>query len=103
MEETNFIIETNHLIEFDNKNKKCGYVRCPYVYENLCTNEVIVMEYIDGIKINDIEGLRKSIEELQQFGLPVDITELDISKGLEKSLNIQKCVFRGFNNIIIKK
>lgn len=33
--------------------------------------------------INDIKGLRKSIEELQQFGLPVDITELDISKGLD--------------------
>lgn len=33
--------------------------------------------------INDIEELRKSIEELQQFGLPVDITELDISKGLK--------------------
>ena len=27
----------------------------------------------------------------------------DISKGLEKSLNIQKCVFKGFNNILIKK
>jgi len=33
--------------------------------------------------INDIEGLRKSIEELQQFGLPIDVTELDISKGLD--------------------
>lgn len=33
--------------------------------------------------INDIDGLRNSIEELQQFGLPVDITELDISKGLD--------------------
>ncbi len=33
--------------------------------------------------INDIEGLRQSIEELQQFGLPIDITELDISKGLD--------------------
>lgn len=32
--------------------------------------------------INDIEGLRQSIEELQQSGLPIDITELDISKGL---------------------
>ena len=27
----------------------------------------------------------------------------DISKDLEKSLNIQKCVFKGFNNIIINK
>ena len=33
--------------------------------------------------INDIKGLRESIEELQQFGLPIDITELDISKGLD--------------------
>lgn len=33
--------------------------------------------------INDIEGVRRSIEELQQFGLPIDITELDISKGLD--------------------
>lgn len=33
--------------------------------------------------INDIKGLRKSIEELQQFGLPIDITELDISKVLD--------------------
>ena len=33
--------------------------------------------------INDIEGLRDSIEDLQQFGLPIDITELDISKGLD--------------------
>ena len=33
--------------------------------------------------INDIEGLIRSIEELQQFGLPIDITELDISKGLD--------------------
>ena len=32
--------------------------------------------------INDLDGLRQSIEELQQFGLPIDITELDISKDL---------------------
>jgi len=33
--------------------------------------------------INDIKGLRQSIEESQQFGVPIDITELDISKGLD--------------------
>ncbi|MBQ6992464.1 MAG: endo-1,4-beta-xylanase [Clostridia bacterium] len=36
-----------------------------------------------SINEKDIEGLRQSVEELQQFGLPIDITELDISKGLE--------------------
>jgi len=36
-----------------------------------------------SINPKDIEGLRESIEQLQQFGLPIDITELDISKGLD--------------------
>lgn len=33
--------------------------------------------------INDIDGLIESIAELEQFGIPVDVTELDISKGLD--------------------
>ncbi|MBO5348740.1 MAG: endo-1,4-beta-xylanase [Clostridia bacterium] len=33
--------------------------------------------------VNDLEGLIESINELKQFGLPIDITELDISIGLE--------------------
>jgi len=36
-----------------------------------------------SINEKDIEGLRQSIKDLQQFRLPIDITELDISKGLE--------------------
>ena len=56
-EETNFIIEANHLIEFKRKNEDNKYIRCPKVYTNLCTNNVIVMEYINGIKINDINLL----------------------------------------------
>lgn len=67
MEETNFIIETNHLIEFDNKNRSCGYVKCPYVYENICTNEVIVMDYVNGVKINDIDGLRSNKVDLNEL------------------------------------
>lgn len=35
------------------------------------------------ISVNDFEGLIDSINELKQFGLPIDITELDISIGLE--------------------
>lgn len=34
------------------------------------------------ISVSDKEGLQQSIEELQQFNLPIDITELDISKEL---------------------
>ena len=57
-QEINFNIETSHLIEFRNKNEKCTYISSPYVYSNLCSDEIIVMEYVDGIKINDIGTLR---------------------------------------------
>lgn len=53
-----------------------------YERENSCR----ILDHIGTqchTSINDIEELRKSIEELQQFGLPIDITELDISKGLD--------------------
>ena len=33
--------------------------------------------------INDIRGLIESLKELKQFGLPIDVTELDISKSLD--------------------
>ena len=52
-EETNFNIEANHLIEFRRKNEDNQFIRCPKVYTNFCTNNVIVMEYVNGIKIND--------------------------------------------------
>lgn len=53
-----------------------------YEKENGCR----ILEHIGTqchTSINDIAGLTQSIEELQQFGLPIDITELDISKGLD--------------------
>lgn len=39
--------------------------------------------------VNDLIGLIDSINELKQFGLPIDITELDISIGLE-NVNYEK-------------
>lgn len=49
--------------------------------------------------INDIEGLRESIEELQQFGMPIDITELDISKGLD-GVDYEKATPEELNAIV---
>jgi len=53
-----------------------------YEKDNKCT----IIDHIGTqchTSINDIKGLIESINGLQQFGLPIDITELDISKGLE--------------------
>lgn len=57
-EELDFKIETSHLVKFRNLHMNTKTINCPYVYEKLCTDNVIVMEYINGIKINDIELLK---------------------------------------------
>ena len=53
-----------------------------YEKDNNCT----ILDHIGTqchTSVNDLEGLIDSINELKQFGLPIDITELDISIGLE--------------------
>lgn len=57
-EEINFEIETSHMIKFYKLHEKDRSINCPYVYEKLCKNNIIVMDYINGIKINDIEFLK---------------------------------------------
>ena len=58
-QELNFNIETSNLIEFKSNYEKCNYISSPYVYSKYCSDDVIVMEYIGGIKINDVETLNK--------------------------------------------
>ena len=58
MEELNFKVEVSNMIKFKNLHKDSKTIKGPYVYENLCSDNIIVMEYIDGIKINDIELLK---------------------------------------------
>ena len=57
-EETDFKIETSHMIKFYKLHQFDKSISCPYVYENLCNDNIIVMDYIEGIKINDIDALK---------------------------------------------
>ena len=57
-EETNFKIETSHMLKFYKLHKDNKTIKCPKVYEKLCYDNIIVMEYIQGIKINEIELLQ---------------------------------------------
>ena len=72
---------------FENSNKrKTIFKVIRKIQEFERENNCKILDHIGTqchTSINDIEGLRNSIEELQQFGLPIDITELDISKGLD--------------------
>lgn len=59
-EEMNFITEARNIEEFHRLNADIAYVACPKVYRELCTGQLLVMEEIDGIKIDNLEALEKS-------------------------------------------
>ena len=64
-EETNFKIETSHMIKFYKLHVSSKSINCPFVYEKLCKENIIVMDYIDGIKINDIDLLKANNYKLE--------------------------------------
>lgn len=66
-EEVNFNIETSHIIEFRSNQEKSNYITCPIVYSKYCSDDIIVMEYINGIKINNIEKLKSRNYNLNQI------------------------------------
>jgi len=55
--ELNFIEEMDNIIRFSENNKDVKFIKCPKVYEKYCSKKVLVMEYIDGIKINNTKKL----------------------------------------------
>ena len=95
-EELDFNIETSHLIKFRNLHKDSKTVRCPNVYEKYCYENIIVMEYIDGIKINDTDSLK------------VNNYKLDVIANILSDNYIKQAITDGFfhadphpDNIII--
>jgi len=55
--QTNFIEEVDNTIKIKNNCKNLKYVKIPTVYKDVTEKypNIILMEYIDGIKINEIE------------------------------------------------
>ncbi|MCX7951060.1 MAG: AarF/ABC1/UbiB kinase family protein [Clostridiales bacterium] len=66
--ELNFINEAKSLDRFYNNNINVKFVSCPIVYWDLTTKRVLTMEYIDGIKIDDIDTLIKNGYGLDDIG-----------------------------------
>ncbi len=52
-EETDFLVEARNLEEFRRNNAGCKYLSCPKPYPDLCTKHVVVMDYVEGIPIDD--------------------------------------------------
>ncbi|MFR1519233.1 MAG: ABC1 kinase family protein [Clostridia bacterium] len=59
-EEMNFRKEGAHLETFYKNQEEIKYASCPKVYENFTTNALLVMEYIDGIPIDDSAALAEA-------------------------------------------
>jgi ubiquinone biosynthesis protein len=59
LEEIDFKIEADNMEKFSINFKNNPGISAPKLYRNLSTSTVLVSEFIDGVKINDIEGLKK--------------------------------------------
>ncbi|WP_025640487.1 ABC1 kinase family protein [Schnuerera ultunensis] len=58
--ELNFIEEMNNIIKFKENNMDVKFITVPRVYEEYCTPRVLVMDYISGIKIDNVDKLREA-------------------------------------------
>ncbi|MGN0302079.1 MAG: ABC1 kinase family protein [Anaerotardibacter sp.] len=68
LEETDFTVEAKNLQRFAENNKDVVYIRCPKPYMELCREEVLVMEYVNGIPINHIDELLENGYNLEEIG-----------------------------------
>ncbi|WP_084138849.1 ABC1 kinase family protein [Halalkalibacter okhensis] len=57
VQELDFSQEKNNLLFFQERFKDVAGVKVPDVYSEMSTSKVLVMEWIDGIKLTDEEGL----------------------------------------------
>ena len=57
--ELNFKAESNNILKFRKRLDGHPYVHIPKVFLNYCTRRVIVMEFMEGIKINNKEALHR--------------------------------------------
>lgn len=58
-EEMDFVKEREHMLKFKELNKNIKYIKVPEVYADISTSAALVMEYIDGTKLDDVSKIMK--------------------------------------------
>lgn len=66
-QEMDFLLEASHIREFAECNADIAYIAFPEVETELTTRQVLVMELIDGIQIDDQQGLRENGYDAQEI------------------------------------
>lgn len=87
IKELDFINEANNIEKFYNNQRDIAYIKVPKVYKNISTSHVLVMEYIDGININNKEILGKYGYDIKEISekLAVNYIKQAISDGFYHS------------------
>ncbi|WP_081677456.1 AarF/UbiB family protein [Butyrivibrio sp. WCD3002] len=67
-EEMDFFQEACNMAEFARNNKDIRYVGCPKMFPEYSTDKVLVMEYIHGCSIDDVEYLTAHGYDLDEIG-----------------------------------
>jgi ubiquinone biosynthesis protein len=67
--ETDFMMEARNLEDFRDFCKDYAYIDCPRPYMGLCTQHVVVMDYVDGISVSHPKELVKAGYDLEEIGM----------------------------------
>lgn len=67
-EEMDFVQEAANLDLFHENQKDIAYVTCPKVFHKLTTPRLLVMEYIDGIQIDEVSRLEALGYDMTEIG-----------------------------------
>ncbi len=66
--ETDFLVEARNLAEFKRFCADYAYMDCPSPYPDLCTEHVVVMDYVEGISVSRPDLLTKAGYDLREIG-----------------------------------
>lgn len=67
-EETDFLVEARSLDEFRRNNADVRFVSCPKPYPRLCTEHVVVMDYVEGYSLDRLDDIRAAGYDLEEIG-----------------------------------
>ena len=67
-QEMDFLLEADHIEEFAHLNKDDENTLCPKVNRQLTTQRILVMECMDGIPLDDGEGLQAACVDMERIG-----------------------------------
>jgi len=68
LQEMDFLIEAANIEEFARLNSDLAYIACPKVEKSLTTSRILVMEYVDGVPIDDLAALRDRGYDIDEIG-----------------------------------